>query len=194
VSTKLDVWCEALRLLQMTVVSSTDPVDETTRIFNAAWHKTAKVCLEAGDWDFAKKRGALSRVTPAPAFGWSYYYAVPSDSCRLVYVSETGVPDDPLLRYAHEENKIATDAETVYAIWISTTAIDTPGRWSESFATYVAATLAKQALRINPGARDEVEDALKRSRPQAAGHDAVQNPPAMRRPGRWASAARGSGT
>lgn len=191
-SSTLEIWNDALFILEMPSVNSTTPSNEATRLFNAAWTATAQTCLEQGDWDFAKVRDELSRVSPSPAFGWSYYYQVPSDSLRLVFVSESGIPDDPLLRYAHEGNKIATDAETVYAIWVSKTAIEQPGRWSASFARLVAANLAERGIKLNPGAAERVAMAIKKAKPSAEGLDAVQNPPAFRRPGRWTSSIRGS--
>lgn len=189
-SSTLECWNDALFLLELPRVSSTTPSNEATRLFNEAWYGVAQTCLEQGEWDFAKVRGELSRTT-APAFGYDYYYLVPSDSLRLVFVSETGEPNNPLLRYAHEGNKIATDAETVYAIWVSKTAIDTPGRWSASFARLVSANLAERGLKLNPGAAQRVADAIKKAKPAAEGVDAVQNPPAFRRSGRWASSIRG---
>ena len=190
---KLETWQAAARLLGMTSPTSDTPSNELTRAFNEAWDGAVLSCLEVGDWDFARKRDELSRVLPAPAFGWDYYYSIPADSKRLVYVSQSGQPKDPLLSYEIEEGKIATNATTLYAIWISSTAKDTPGRWSQNFADYVAAKLAKSCLKLNPGAAEEVDRELKRTKPAAEGIDAVQNAPAQRRMGQWASANRRGG-
>ena len=190
-SSKLEVWKASARLLGMESPTSDTPSNEATRAFNEAWEGVVKSCLEVGDWDCARERDELSRVLPAPAFGWDYYYAIPADSLRLVYVSQSGQPRDPLLHYEIEKGKIATNATTVYAIWISSTAIDTPGRWSENLAKYVAATLAKQCLKLNPSAKDDVDRELKATKPAAEGVDATQNPPSFRRPGQWVSAIRG---
>src|SRR5688572_17291928 len=186
-SSKLEVWKASARLLGMESPTSDTPSNEATRAFNEAWEGAVASCLEVGDWDFARVRGELSQVLPAPAFGWEYYYTIPADSVRLVYVSQSGEPRDPLLLYEIEAGKIATNATTVYAIWISSTARDTPGRWSESFAKYVAAKLAYECLKLNPGAAQVVMDALKASKPAAEGVDAVQNAPVRRRPGQWVS-------
>ena len=193
-TTMLETWNAALFLLGSSAANTTTPSNEATRALNEAWRGAVKTCLEQGDFDCAKQRGALSVVEPAPAFGWTYYYAIPADSLRLVYVSQTGMQNDPLLRYAIEDGKIATDATTVYAIWISSTVIDTPGKWSSNFGNFVAATLASRCLRLNPSARDDVQLALKRANAGAQGVDAVQNPPTFRRPGQWASAARRGGS
>lgn len=190
-SDKLGCWNRALFLLDMPYVSSTAPSNEATRTLNEAWQASVEWCLEAGDWDFARELAQLSRVSPGPAFGYRYYYEIPADCHRLVLVTETGRRDDPLLRYAIDKGKIATDAETVYAAWMSSAAIDAPGRWSASFAEFVAATLAQRCLKLNPGAKDEVEKAIKKAKPAAEGVDAVQSPPAFRRPGRWALSIQG---
>lgn len=185
---KIDVWNSALRLLHMPRVNVTTPVDEATRLLNDGWNQAVSYSLELGDWDFARERGELSRVLPAPVFGYTYFYQVPSDSLRLVFVSETGDRNDPLLSYAHEGNKIATDAKRVFAIWVSREAIETPGRWSTAFAMLVAAHLAKECLALNPSQRDDVEEAMKRAKASAHGLDGVQNPPQRRRPGQWSTA------
>ena len=188
---KLSVWCDALFILGISSVNTTTPEDEATRTLNEAWQGTVEGCLEQGDWDFAKERDQLARSSPAPAFGYSYYYTLPSDCLRLVFISQSGLPSDPLLRYTNEKGKIATDAETVYAVWVSSDAITAPGRWSSSFARFVSASLAERCLKLNPGAKDDVALALKKSKPQAEGVDAVQQPPVFRKPGRWATAGRG---
>jgi hypothetical protein len=81
--------------------------------------------------------------------------------------------------------------ERVFVIYISRTAIESPGRWSTAFGKFVAAQLAMESLKLNPGAKEDVERALKMAKPVSEGLDAVQNPPEFRRMGQWASAARG---
>lgn len=189
---QLSVWNRALFLLEMERASSTTPSNTATRTLNEAWQDTVEFCLEQGDFDCGKVRQALSQVSPAPAFGWTYYYAIPADSLRLVFVSETGLKDDRLLHFAIEDGKIATDATTVYVIFVSSSVITTPGKWSASLAEFIACMLAFRCLKLNPGARDAVEKALKMAKPVAESLDAVQNPPEFRRPGRWATSMRGS--
>lgn len=188
---KLEIWNGALFLLDHSSVSTTAPDSEAARMLNAQYGKIVETCLEAGAWDFAKARGELSRVSPAPAFGYSYYYQMPADWRRKIFISATGDPNDPLLGYTIDGRKIATDAERVFAVWVSGNVTETPGIWSTSFARFVEASLAEACLKLNPGAAQKVADAVKKWKPQAEGVDAVQSPPEFRRMGQWASAARG---
>jgi len=96
-----------------------------------------------------------------------------------------------LLNYAAEGGKIATDAERVFAIWVSDTVVETPGIWSTSFSRLVEAMLAQACIKLNPSAREDVELAIRKAKPAAEGVDAVQSPPKFRRQGQWAGAARG---
>jgi hypothetical protein len=192
--TRLSVFNGALRLLEQTALQDPDAAVDRAERLRDAWDSTVLRCFEADEWNFARLRAQLSRVDPAPLFGWRYYYNLPADIKRLVFVSETGEPDDPLRHYIVENGKIATDAETVYVAYMSTTVRDFPGKWGENFAAWVSAELAYECLALNTSAADKIDkERLRRSR-MAIAVDAVQNPPAERQQGSWASAARrGSG-
>ncbi len=184
---KLSVFNDALLILTQALLDNPDPhpSNERSRVLNANWQAVVEQCLEQAAWDFAEVRGELSRVHPPPAFGYAYYYGLPTDCLRLTFVSETGIEGDDLLRYKVEAGKIATDAETVYAKWVSSTAIDLPGRWSSTFARYVSAELAIRSLKLNTAAAEIANKERQDARKAAMGVDAVQNPPAFRKPGRW---------
>lgn len=190
----LGVYNQALRLLESSRVNDTAPTSEATRTLGDAWPHVVRTALEGADWDFARRRAELSRVSPAPTFGYSYYYQIPADNCRVTFVSETGLPDDPLLRYEIDGTKIATDADRVFIVYNSSAYIDIPGLWTETFASYVAACLAKACIKLNPSAENRVMDELKRLKASALGRDGVQNAPEFRRSGQWSRAARYGGT
>ena len=42
-------------------------------------------------------RYILARNDETPLFGYSYYYTVPSDCTRILWVSDTGLPEDEYL-------------------------------------------------------------------------------------------------
>jgi len=191
-ATKLGVFNDALLILTQGVLDNPDPSpsNERSRVLNANWVPAVEACLERADWDFAEERAQLARVTPAPAFGFSYYYGLPTDCLRVTFVSETGIEGDDLLNYKIEKGKIATDAETLYLKYVSSTAISYPGRWSSNFARYVSAELAFRSLKLNSSAEERAKKELKEAKSDAVGVDAVQNPPTFRKPGQWVQAAR----
>jgi hypothetical protein len=193
VATQLTVFNDALLILGQAPLDNAapSPSNERSRVLNANWQGTVEYCLEQAAWDFAEERGALSRLTDAPAFGYRYYYALPDDCLRVTFVSESGMEEDNLLRYKVEKGRIATDAEAVYAKWVSSTAIDAPGRWSSTFARFVATELAvRTAPKLNASALVFATKEREKVKPEAEGVDSAQNPPQFRKAGSWARAAR----
>jgi hypothetical protein len=190
---KLGVFNEALRILGQAILTSPEAQNEAGRQLRDTLDATVKACLEAENWNHAVERAELARLAETPAFGYSYYYALPADKARTVYISQTGRPREPLLACAEESGKIATDAPRVYLVYISKERLATYsiGKWTQAFADFVSASLALRiAPKINPGALELADAAVKSKRAIAQSLDAVQNPPARRQPGSWASAHR----
>jgi hypothetical protein len=192
-ATKVTVYNAALALLGQTLVDSDTDDTENTRVLNGHWVSVVDLAHEKTAWDFAKVRMQLPRLDATPVFGYQFYYAVPGDLLRILSMSQSGQFGDDLVAYEQEPGKIATNADTVYMIYVSNTSRDAIGRWSESFAYYVATELATRAMaKINPSAADMITKERKKAASDAIGLDATQGPPKQRRPGAWARAARGS--
>lgn len=190
--TKTDVYNMALGLLGQTLVDSDLDTTENTVVLNGHWNSVCELCHEKTAWDFAKVRVQLARLSSTPVFGYDYYYAVPSDLLRMLTISQSGLVGDDFLDYESEPGKIATSAETLYITYVSDTSISAVGRWSASFAYYVATELATRSMaKINPSAKDDIVRERKKAASDAIGLDATQGPPQQRRLGSWARAARG---
>lgn len=191
--TKTTVLNDCLGLLGQTLVDSDTDDTENTRILNAHWGSVVELAHEKTAWDFAKLRAKLPRSDTVPAFGYQFYYTLPGDLLRILWLSPTGNKGDDLLNYEGEPGKIATDVEAVYLLYVSETSRDAVGRWSESFAHYVACELASRAMsKINPAAAEGVLRERKKAQSDAIGLDATQGPIQRRRLGTWARSARGS--
>lgn len=190
--TKLSVYNQALGLLAQPTIASTESTKEDVRVLNSFWDGVVDLCHEATGWDFAKVRAELARQASVPAFGYSYYYSLPADLLRILKLSETGEEGDELLNYETEPGKIATNAETVYCLYVSNTSRTQVGRWSEAFGRYVACELALiSSGKINSSREDFIAKQLKRAKSDAVGLDATQGPVQRRRHGSWSRAARG---
>jgi hypothetical protein len=192
--TKLSIFNEALRLLGQPRLTAVDVETEHGRQLRDAWEGAVMACYEAGTFNHTVKRVELSRLGTTPVWGYQYYYGLPVDFVRVAEISQSGVPNDPLVDYEIDDGGLATDVDKVYLKYVSSELlILTPGEWSQSFADFVAATLA---VRTAPKlASSNIELAMeweKRYRLKALGVDAIQNPPQRRYPGRWAMAARGA--
>lgn len=95
VTTKTGVANLAITLIKGTPVTSIDPPDRGSKTAKIAaqWYDDARrEALSETDWDFAIKRVQIS-ASPAPAFGWSASYQLPSDFIRIATI---GDEDNPL--------------------------------------------------------------------------------------------------
>lgn len=190
--TKLTVMNDALALLGQPPLESPDDPGEDGKILRAYWTDIVELAHEATAWDFAKLRKKLPRLPAPPLFGYAYYYALPGDVLRTLVLSSTGDQNDELTDYEIEVGKVATDASDVYLIYVSEDSVTQMGRWSHSFAHYVATELAlRGAPKINSSATEDIVKERKKAKSDAIGLDGAQGPPKKRRPGQWARSARG---
>lgn len=192
--TQLDLYNEALGILRQERMTVVSPAETTSasRAMNQHWRAAVRQGLEKGDWDFAKKRAALSRSGTVPVMEFAYYYDLPAECARVTWVSETGVRSDvlPPGGYELEPGKLATNAETVFVKFISYEAVDTPGLWTSLFLRYAGLILAHKAIKLNPGVLKAILEEMPMREAEAEGLDAVQDSPSLRRPGSWSTANR----
>ena len=192
-ATKNQVFNDALALLGQPALDDAEDVGEDGDTLRANWDSVVEYCHEKTGWNFAKVRAELARSVTVPVHGYSYYYTLPAACLRVLYISQSGVPNDPLLDYEEDTGKIATDAETVYITYVSTASLTQLGNWSQAFAYYVACVLAQRcAPKINSSALDPIMREVKKAASDAIGLDATQGPPKRRSHGSWSRAARGS--
>lgn len=193
-ATQLELWNQALTFLQQPMMQSTETStpNEAWRLLNAGWRSAAKQAIEAGNWDFAIKRGTFARIGQTPAYGYDFYYQIPADCARLVFVSQTGNKDEPMHpgTWEVDGSKFATSAETVYARWVSYDAVSQPGIWSETFLRYAAAELAIRCIKLNSGQMEFIMKERSKVTDEALSLDAVQHGVTQRKPGTWSTANR----
>lgn len=191
-SGQLEIWNNALGLCEEPALTSTTPVNEAGRQCADKWPAAVKACFELGTWNFAILRAQLN-TTAAPAFGYQCAYQLPADLIRIVFISDTGSPANPLESYANENGAILTDASAVYLAYVSSSFMTNYGAWTGAFADYVAGELAQ---RIAPklSSADNIKQAVaaehKRRKALALGFDAQQQPKQRDPMGKWARAPR----
>ena len=190
--TKLTVFNSALGLLAQPLMEDADAAGTDGDTLRSHWDSVVDLCHEKTAWDQAKTRAILAQSATTPTHGYDYYYTLPADCLRILRLSPTGAIGDDLIHYEPEMGKIATDATAVYITYVSSTSRTAVGRWSESFAYYVATELAVRAApKLNSSALDFVTKERKKALSDAVGLDAAQGPPIERRHGSWSRAARG---
>ena len=80
---QLTIWNQALSLLGERPIAALDSDGPASRILELHWATVRDSLLRGHRWNFARKRATLTAGT-APAFGWSYSYALPSDCLRVL--------------------------------------------------------------------------------------------------------------
>lgn len=188
--TRLSVMNKALRILGQPALASPDQNDEAGRLLRASWDESANACYEVGNWNSAIERVELSRSSIVPAWGYSYYYELPGDFVRLVQISQSGDNNEDFTGYRPENGMYATDAETLYIRYVSKNLmILAPGEWTQAFADFVSATLAVDiAPKLNPTGLEFASEIQEKKKRTALSIDAIEDPPAMRKPGSFVRA------
>lgn len=158
--------------------------------------------LRSGVWNFAITRIQLGQLATAPAFGWTYAYALPSDCQRVVSVHDNSAGDGAV-PYKVESvqqadgsyiNVIATDANTVYLRYCRQ--ITDPNLMTASFRQVLILRMAKifaiSIAKSNPlfQALDAEEQKAYR---QARSIDGIEDYPEKMPEGDWATSRRGWG-
>lgn len=191
--TKLSVWNEALSILGRAPINDPEEASETTRVLADHWSRSPTMVFEEATWNCAVRRVALQRSATAPTFGYLYYYPLPADCSRIITVSDSGNEGDAFEAWTEEAGKIATDATTLYLVYVKAGVIDTPGAWTQALADYISADIAERAApRL---ASDKLEHAMgmrKRRRKHALAQDAMRSPPRRLAHGQWVSARLGN--
>ena len=192
-TTQLEIYNQALAMLTQPPLSNTVGTTAAHDLLNASWAEAVKISLESGDWDFAMKMVILARDSTTPAFSFSYFYRIPSDSARICWLSETGREGDtvPPGRYRIVGPLIASSADALYCRHVSYDFMSTPGRWSSTFGRAVAGQLATMVPKLNTGGLELAAKEREGFGKRAQGLDAVQGPVQPRRSrGSWVNANR----
>ncbi len=111
----------ALSLLAVDLITSLDDDSQQAQLCKNLYPELRDAVLEDADWSFAIKRRTLVPTTTEPEWGYTYKYQIPSDSMRLVVVTDQ--PDFSenatyRLEWKKEANCIFTDAGELYIKYV----------------------------------------------------------------------------
>lgn len=111
--------------------------NENARRLNVLYGPTLKDLLRLHPWNFALWRTSLAQLTETPAFGYTYYYQLPSDYERVVEIN--GQVD---IDYVIEGDRLLCDEETVELRYIRH--VTDPTKFDSNFTILFAARLAAE--------------------------------------------------
>lgn len=148
--TQLGLYNEALRLVGERRLASLAENREPRRVLDDIWNDGAlDYCLEQGLWNFATRAVEIDKsTTTIPNFGYTNAFDKPNDFIRTVGVAEDEFFNVPLLRVLEETGFWFADLDPIYVRYVSKAASYgyDYSRWPSTFAKYVAAYLAQEAV------------------------------------------------
>jgi hypothetical protein len=175
----------ALRYLGATRITDIADGTKNATVIADVYAETRDDLLRGHLWNFATERVKLARLATAPAFGFSYAYALPSGWLRTagVHDNEAGIGT---IVYREEGNAILTDSEDVYLSYVKR--IEDPNLMTADFRRALAAALAEIcAIPISDSGtlQDRMEKKAKSKLLQARSTDALAGTPGQRPHGSW---------
>lgn len=135
----LQIANKALTKLGLPTIQSFDSQEEAARLAYAIFETVRDYELATYPWAFAIKRTELTALTSAPAFGYKFQYALPTDFLRLEGIYNCGGADKNA--YELEGNNLLTDIGTPLQIRYISRELDTV-KWPPYFVEALATKLA----------------------------------------------------
>lgn len=202
-TTKLELYNNALLLLGHSTLADLTEDNEARRILDTTWDNDfVRLVLEAGMWRFAFRSQKLTpEPSITPAFGYINGYQKGSDWVRTAAICHDEYFDNPLLRYHDEVDIIYADEEEIFVRFVSDDAAfgGDLSIWPLGFQTYAEAELAGKIARKLTSDKDTIiflygdphrpnsgyiEKTLKEAKSRAAAKDPTRFFP----PGSWTTA------
>mgnify|MGYP003123973207 FL=1 len=173
----VDMCNSALNLLGASTISALTDDSKNARLCNQRYEPVRNRVFRSHAWNCLHKRVQLAQNSTAPVVEYTYAYALPSDSLRVLKV-HNGTTDSiaSSIDYKLEGKNIVTDEGTIYLIYI---ALDTdPNNYDtylqESISHQLAADLAYAVTNNATLAKNYMERADERLR-EARFIDATEN-------------------
>lgn len=197
-TSKLEIYNEALGLLGERKIASLTETREPRRVLDDFYDSAMAYCLERGFWNWAIRTVQLDHsVAYDPPFGYSYAFTKPDDWVRTFVISGSENLEPPLLKYVDEGGLWYADCDPLYVRYVSSDAawgMDL-SLWPQTFVAYAAARLAVRASKRITGANasDDLLRDERVARANAMSKDAMDEPPGFPPTGSWVLSRGGNG-
>ncbi len=168
------------------ITSLTDESDRA-RTVNRALPDVVRAVQRRYGWGDCKTRARLARLTETPAFGFQYFYQLPSGWLRTISIHGDPGGRTPI-RYSMERGRVATDSDSVYLIYLAH--VPDPNEWDPVLYRLTGCELAYAVVeRVTQSSdkKEEIERELRRLRLAAPAIDAVEDFPEARPESSWVS-------
>lgn len=192
---EVDVCNRALGLLQQAPIMSIDDPISNAEVICAEWYNDARRgALASHNWNFAKGRRKLAKLSEAPTFEYAAKYLLPSDYIRLV---RFGTEYTDQVDYTVEGDEILTNGlvdQTLPIVYIKDFKI--VSKMSPLFIKFFAVELAiviSPFFRPDVGTIGQLVSLRDRYYKKAASVDGQEDKPKLIHRSRMLSARRSSG-
>lgn len=149
-SSQTEVANEVLTLLGDAAITSIDQDADKARTIKALYVPTLDQALRGHDWNFARMRANLGRLTAVPEFGYAYMYQLPQDPLCLRVLLTNLAADEPweVETYKTADGSaqyrvILTDATALEIRYIAR--VEDPTLWDPLFADAFVHELARRS-------------------------------------------------
>lgn len=148
---------------------------------NAIFGPTREELLRGHDWNFARSRQKLARLTATPTYEFDYAYQLPTDwlTTRAVHQDDGG-RSTPAFRM--EGQTILSSAEDIYLTY--TKALTSPSGMPADFRNLFSYRLAEQLGKTST-LREEMAKLVRKAENRARSADAIEDAPDRRPQGSW---------
>lgn len=207
-TTKLQLYKDALRLCGAASIATLADEVETRRLLDEVWDGGGvRKCLERGSWQFAVRTQMLDYdVSVNPAFGYSRAFVKSSDWVTTTMICSDEFFQSPLLNYIDEVGYLYADLDVIYVQFVSDDAAfgGDLSTWTGTFSNYAAAFFASQiihrltsdkervAMLMGSDMSGESNGYLINALRTARSKDAMQDPTKFLPSGSWVSARAGN--
>lgn len=175
-----------------------DPDDDSdaARSIKVVWDEVRKRCLRGGKhapkWNFAKtyaELGALAASQATVPYGWSSLYKLPAKFVRMIEIIDPSIAIDDyqIIGIDAIGDCVLTRTTGPLRLWYIRD-VEEPALWDDLFVDTFAARLAYQVCDRVTGDRGRKKDCDEEFRANlidAAGVDAMENPPVETEESDW---------
>lgn len=182
----------ALRALGANRITSLSDGTKNANVADDIYTFVRDQVLRSATWGFATSRQQLSRLSDAPAFGFDYQYALPSDWLRTVSVhdSDDGMGTVVYKEETYESQRVLlANSDAIYLRYIAR--ITDPALFTSDFTIAFAIELAKRMAVSIPNSntiKADLENEVKAIILGAKSTDSAGSTPESRPPGSWVTA------
>ena len=128
----------ALDTLGADPITSLEDTSKAGRLCSRNYVISRDAVLRAYPWNCAMARASLAALTETPAFGFAYYYQLPTDFLRLWRLQDD---DEGVVKWRIEGRRIATDQAAPLLI-VYAQVVEDPAQFDALLVDALAARLA----------------------------------------------------